>query len=147
MVSNLCPANSPTPLPPVMIILKHTLSSLQRLVMASCCLWSSLAFTAPQPCCRLSGQPHLPCPALPSSYEPFAPALPSSPCLSTPQHLPIMRFFLHRSISSGHFKRVTEIWGQDTSNIPVTSSGVEISAWSHRGREMEIYSCSSWNSR
>ena len=32
-------------------------------------------------------------------------------------------------------------------NIPVTSSDVEITAWSHRGHEMEIYSCCSWNSR
>ena len=56
----------------------------------------------------------LPSPPLPSSYEPCAPAPPSTLCLSKPQHLPITWFFVHRTISSEHFKRVTEIWRQDT---------------------------------
>lgn len=87
--------------------------------MAPCCSWSSLACSSAAQ--RLSVSVALsaiPSPLPPSSYKLWAPGF--SCALCTPLHRPFMWLFLLRKLSSGNFKRVTEIWGQVPAIIPIT---------------------------
>lgn len=110
-------------------------------------LLMELVLAAPQPSgclCSLACPPLVfPVPQLLT----LCPSLSRALCLSTPLCLPITWLVLPRKLSSGNLKRVTEIWGQVTAILPVTSSSGEISARFPSGDELETYSCSSWNTR